>query len=288
MCEYDRPTFLHTQTRVAPSGASFVMNSFALLADDVEDVDDLAPKPVEEPVVKPTPPPTKQTGSAATAAGGAAKKDARRDGARTGNYKGGARNAGRGSFKGDRRRERRDGQEANGSGDPDQMAPINEDGAPIVDGEENPPEPVDEGPADMSLDEYLAQRKGDARLELRKSGVGRKANEVGGKMAKLKKGDEEEVQETSIMSAVSLKEKVNERAVKDSTQTAVAHNAKNQEFFKNAPGHGNRSYRGRGGRGRGYGRGRDYRPRYESRRVNNVNVQSPNVDDPTAFPSLSA
>ena len=261
------------------------MNSFALLADDVEDVDDLAPPtPVEEPVVKSTPAAAKQTSANSTT-----KKEQRRDGQRNNNARNGHS---RGSFRGDRRRERRDGQDANGSGEADKPLAENAEDGNTGDGEEPTTEPVDEGPADMTLDEYLAQKKADARVELRKSGINRKANEVGGKMAVLKKGNEDDLQETSIMSAVTLKEKANERAVKDSTHTAVAHKAKNQEFFKNVPGFNNhgRSYRGRGrGRGRGgYGRGRDYRGRYEGRHMNNVNVQSPNVDDPTAFPTLGA
>jgi len=87
----------------------------------------------------------------------------------------------------------------------------------------------------MTLDEYLAQLKSTGSVSLKKKNpgfAGRKTNEMGGKMHKMKKADEEAPSDMSIMSAVSRKAAVAERTVKDSTHVAVADNAKNQEFFK--------------------------------------------------------
>lgn len=129
----------------------------------------------------------------------------------------------------------------------------------VKDSSDTPVEAVEEKVKEMTLDEYMAEKKAKA-LEMRalSSKSSRKVNNgklgVGGKMAVLKKkgAEIESTDETSIMSAVSIKRAVEERAVKDSTHAAVADNAKNQQFFKNSASH----------RGRGYGNG-DYRRSYQ-------------------------
>lgn len=178
--------------------------------------------------------------------------------------------------------------------------------------EEEGGEAEDKGPpppADMTLDEYLAQLKSTGSVSLKKKNpgfAGRKTNEMGGKMHKMKKADEEAPSDMSIMSAVSRKAAVAERTVKDSTHVAVADNAKNQEFFKDTNnansanranrGGGNRRTRGRDSRSHAHNhQGRNYnndgsqdnrRNHYDRRRGGRTNA--PNMNDTNAFPSLSA
>lgn len=173
---------------------------------------------------------------------------------------------------------------------------------------------------EMSLEEYLAQKASLSEgLAVLGGGKARKANQGTdgfAKMSLLKKTDvESSASDISIMSSVSVKQVHENKGLKDSTQAAVANNAKIQSFFNEKPagarrGAGNDARRAPNGDARrdprdGRDGSRTYngpRPERDFRRdlrptpsqdprgprayPPKGSSMAPNVDDTSAFPSL--